>query len=112
MAPRGKRTQLWKKSKDLDVLDNEFEAKKDDFKITPEELSKTMEMGGQTDRYEKIQPDKPKVTEELIGAQIKQLWEFNELDGNKVNQWCKGTVVAINKVNKLHIQWEEYTLHT
>ena len=64
--PRGKRTQLWKKSKDLDVLDNEFEAKKDDFKITSEELSKTMEMGGQTDRYEKIQPDKPNVNEEII----------------------------------------------
>ena len=47
----------------------------------------------------------------LIGAQIDQLWEFNELDGNKVNQWCKVTVVAIKKGNKLHIQWEEDTLH-
>ena len=39
------------------------------------------------------------------------MWEFNELDGNKVNQWCKGTVVAIKKGNKVKIQWEEDTLH-
>ena len=54
-------------------------------------------MDVQTNRYKKIQPDRPEVNEELIGAQIDQLWEFNELDGNKVNLWCKGKVVAINK---------------
>ena len=54
-------------------------------------------MDGQTDRYQKIRPDRPELKKELIGAQIEQLWEFNELDGNKVNQWCKGTVVAIKK---------------
>ena len=68
-------------------------------------------MDGQTDRYEKMQPDWPEVKEELIGAQIDKMWESNELYGNKVNQWCKGTVVEIKKVNKVHIQWEEDTLH-
>ena len=56
-----------------------------------------MKMDGQTVRYKKIQTDKPEVNEELIGAQIEQMWEFNELDGNKANQWCMGTVVAIKK---------------
>ena len=28
-----------------------------------------------------------------------------------MNQWCKGAVVAIKKGNKVHIQWEEDTLH-
>ena len=39
------------------------------------------------------------------------MWEFNELDENKVNQWCKGTVLAIKKGNNMHIQWEQDTLH-
>ena len=68
-------------------------------------------MYGQTDRYEKIQLDRPEVNEELIGARIEQLWEFNELDSNKVNQWYKGTVVATKKGNTIHIQWVEDTLH-
>ena len=68
-------------------------------------------MYGQTDRYKKIQPDRPEVNEELIGSRIEQMWEFIELDVNKVNQWCNGTVVAINKLNKVQIKWEEYTLH-
>ena len=70
-----------------------------------------MEIDGQTGRYEKIQPDRPEVNEELIGARIEQLLEFNQLDGNKVNQWCKVTVVSIKQVNKVHIQLEEDTLH-
>ena len=28
-----------------------------------------------------------------------------------MNQWCKGTVAEIKKGNKVHIQWEEATLH-
>ena len=39
------------------------------------------------------------------------MWEFNELDGNKLNQWCKGKVVAIKKGNKVQIQWEQDILH-
>ena len=61
-------------------------------------------MYGQTDMYEKIEPNMPEVNEQLIRTWIEQMWELNELDGNKVNQWCKGTVVSINKGNKLHIQ--------
>ena len=55
-------------SKYLYVLDNKREAKKDDFKITSAELRQKMEMDGQTDRYEKIQPDRPEVKKELIGS--------------------------------------------
>ena len=62
------------RSKYLDILDNEREAKKDDFKITSADLREKMEMDGQTDRYEKIQPDRPEVNEELIGARIEQMW--------------------------------------
>ena len=68
-------------------------------------------MYGQTDRYKKIQPDRPEVNEELIGARIEQIWEFSELDGNKVKQCYNGTVVAINKGKKVHIKLEDDTLH-
>ena len=68
-------------------------------------------MDGQTDRYNKIQLDMPEVNKELIGTRIEQMWEFNELYGNKVNQWFKGTVVAIKKLNKVKIQWDEDTLN-
>ena len=68
-------------------------------------------MYGQTDRHEKIQPDRPEVNEELIGARIEKMWEFNELDGNKVNQWCKVIFIATNKLNRVHIQWEKDTLY-
>ena len=95
---------MGKISKQLDVLDNEREAKKDYFKITSAELRETMYIDVQTDRYKKIQPDRPEVNKELIGARIEQMWGFNELDGNKLNQWYKGIVVSINKVNKVHIQ--------
>ena len=98
--------QLGTRSKYLDVLDNERESKNDDFKITSEELRETMEMDGQTDIYKKIQPDRPEVNEDLIGARIEKIWEFDELGGNKLNQWCKGKVAAIKKLNKVHIQWE------
>ena len=111
LPPRGERTQLGTRSKDLDVLDHEREAKKDDLKITSADLREAMEMDGQTDRYEKIQPDRPELNEELIRVIIEQMWEFNELYGNNLNQWCKGKVVSIKKRNKVHIQWEDYTLH-
>ena len=39
---RGELAQLITRSKDLDVLDNEREAKKDDLKITSAELRETM----------------------------------------------------------------------
>ena len=70
-----------------------------------------MEIDGQMDRYKKTQPDRLEVNEELIGAWIEKLWEFNELDGNKVNQCFKRTVAEIKKGNKVHIKWEEDNLH-
>ena len=56
------------RSKYLDVLDTEREAKKGYFKITSADIRETIEIYGQTDIYEKIQPDRPEVNEELIGA--------------------------------------------
>ena len=38
LPSRGERTQLGTRSKDLDLLDNEREAKKDDLKITPADI--------------------------------------------------------------------------
>ena len=42
LPSRGEQTQLGTRSKYLDVLDNEREAKNDDFKITSAELRETM----------------------------------------------------------------------
>ena len=51
LTSRGEQTQLGIKSKYLDVLDNEREAKKDDFTITLADLREKMDLDGQTDRY-------------------------------------------------------------
>ena len=64
LPSRGKQTKLGTRSKDLDILDNEREANKDDLKITSADLRETMEMDEQTDRYEKIQPYRPEENEE------------------------------------------------
>ena len=42
LLSRGKQTKLGTRSKDLDVLENEREAKNDDFKITSADLREIM----------------------------------------------------------------------
>ena len=84
LPSRGERTKLGTRSNDLDLLENEREAKKYDSKKTSAKLIESIEMDGQTDRYEKIQTDRPEVDEEITGVRIEQWCEFNELYGNKV----------------------------
>jgi len=66
-----------------------------------------LETEGAVDRYEKLQPSRPEVDEQLIGLEIEQLWIYEEEDGVKVPQWCQGVVVAIKNRSKVHIQWKK-----
>ena len=66
-----------------------------------------MENLGKNDRYEKLQPPRPKVDENLIGTIIEQLRDFTKPDGTVVHQWCKGKVVTMKSNNKAHIERDE-----
>ena len=46
------------------------------------------------DRYEKLQPLRPNVDENMIGEAIEKLWHYTEEVGTVVQQWCQGIVVA------------------
>jgi hypothetical protein len=68
-----------------------------------EKLREQLETEGTIDRYEKLQPSRPEVDEQLIGQEIEQLWIYEEEDGETVLPWCQGVVVAIKNRNKDHI---------
>ena len=72
-----------------------------------EELCDELEEIGNTDRYEKLQPKRPEVDEDLIYYNIEQLWEYKEGGGIKFNQWYQGTLVAIKSGGKVHIKWDD-----
>ena len=57
-----------------------------------------------TDWYDKLQPTRPEVHEDLIYYNIEQLWEYEDDDGIKVNQWCQGTLVSIKIGCRVHIK--------
>ena len=38
------------------------------------------------------------------------MWEYEEDDGSKVNQFCQGAVVAIKIGGKVHIKWYDTCL--
>jgi len=56
-----------------------------------------MEEGGIVDRYEKKQPDKPKIDNRLINIKMEQLWYFTKTDGTIVLQWCQGVLIGVKK---------------
>jgi hypothetical protein len=64
-------------------------------------LREQLETEATIDRYEKLQPSRPEVDEQLIGQGIEQLWIYEEEDEETVPQWCQGVAVAINNGNNL-----------
>ena len=75
-----------------------------------EGLRDELEDMGNTDWYEKLQPTRPEVDEDLIYYNIKQLWGYKEYDGSKVNQCFQGKLVAIKSGGKVHIKWDDTCL--
>jgi hypothetical protein len=57
-----------------------------------------------------LQPTRPEVNEDLIGAELEILYSYVEPDGSNKNMWCQGVVVAVLPRNKVHIEWEQSTL--
>ena len=107
-ASRKDRYNLGTRTADIGDLDKRRESEKQSVIDGGEKLREEMEEEGEVDRYEKMQPPRPKVDETLIGARIEQLWEYKEKDGTAVKQWCQGIVIAVKKNSRvLILQWEK-----
>ena len=99
--------QLGTKTADVENLEGCYEAEKVSAIEAAEKLREQLETEGMIDTYEKLQPSRPEVDEQLIGLEIEQLWIYEEEDVEKVPQWCQGAVVAIKNRSKVHIQWNK-----
>ena len=99
--------QLGTVTADVGNLDTCYEVEKESIIVEAVKMRDELEAQGETDRYEKLQPSRPEVDEQLIGQGIEQLWIYEEEDGEKSPQWCQGVVVAIKNRSKMHIQWNK-----
>ena len=50
---------------------------------------------GTADRYEKLQPSRPSLDENLVGLEIEQLWMFEEEDGTTLTKFSGGVRVEV-----------------
>jgi hypothetical protein len=48
-----------------------------------------LEDEGVIDRHERLQPARPEVDEDLIGAEIEIFYFYNKLDGSTTKMWCQ-----------------------
>ena len=72
--PSQKKTkQLGTKTSDIEDLDKRFEDEKNSSINQAMKMRDNMEEQGLTDRYERMQPIRPEVDENLVGLQIEQL---------------------------------------
>ena len=74
------------------------------------ELREELKEQGMTDRHKKIQPSRPDVDEKLVNVEIEMLFSYDEPDGFTSNVWCQGTMVAVEKSNKVHTKWHDTIL--
>lgn len=102
--------QLGEKTADVDALDMRYEEQRDKAIEEAVQLREDLEEQGVMDRHEKKQPPRPNVDEELVDVMMEMLFAYDEPDGTTSNMWCQGTVVAVKRDNKVHIQWDGSTL--
>ena len=102
--------QLGTRTADVDRLDERYENVKDKAIAEAVAMRDKLEDEGVIDRHEKLQPARPEVDEDLIGAEIEILYSYDEPDGSTTNMWCQGEVVAVRTKNRVHIQWDASTL--
>jgi hypothetical protein len=110
LPSRGKRQQLGTETADVARLDKRRADQEKSFRREGKKLRDNLEKMGNADRYEKMQPSRPKVDESFVNARIEQYWEFNEKNGKVVGVWCKGVVVGVLKNNHVHIEWDKQYL--
>jgi hypothetical protein len=101
---------LGTRTADVDRLDERYENAKDKAIKEAVAMRDKLEDEGIIDRHERLQPARPEVDEDLIGAEIEILYSYDELDGSTTKMWCQGEVVAVRTRNRVHIQWDTSTL--
>ena len=92
-----KMQQLGTQSKDVALLEARKDKQKEAFVEGANELRENTEEGGIVDRYEKKQPDQPKIDDQLINVKMEQLWYFIETYGTIVPQLCQGVIIGVKK---------------
>ena len=102
--------QLSTRTADVDRLDERYENVKDKTIAEAVTMREKLEDEGVIDRHEKLQPARPEVDEDLIGADIEILHSYVELHGRNKHMWCQGVNVAVLTWNKIH-EWDVSTLH-
>ena len=95
---------------DVARLDQRYEDEKEAAIEAAIEMRDRLEADGVIDRHEKMQPARPDVDENLIGAELEILYSYDEPDGSTRNMWCQGIVVAVRTNNRIHIEWDASTL--
>ena len=95
---------------DVYALEMQYEMQKEKAVEEAVQLREDFEEQGMMDRHKKLQPPRPEVDEKLIDVEMEILFSYDEPDGTKSNMWCRGTVVAVKKNNKVHIKWHDSTL--
>ena len=89
LPSRKETPQLGTKTADVENLEGRYEAEKVSAIEAAEKLREQLETEGEIDRYEKLQPSRPEVDEQLIGLEIEQLWIYEEEDGEKFHNGVK-----------------------
>ena len=54
-----------------------------------------MEDDGIVDRHEKMQPARPEIDENLVGAEMEILYAYDKPDGSEKNMWCQCVIVTV-----------------
>ena len=110
MPSRKVTPQLGKRTADVAELEERYENEKEKAVEEAIKLRDQLEDEGIIDRHKRLQPARPEVNEDLIGAELEILYSYVEPDGSNKNMWCQGVVVAVLPRNKVHIEWEQSTL--
>ena len=94
MPSRKVTPQLGKRTADVAELEERYENEKQKAVEEAIKLRDQLEDEGIIDRHERLQPTRPEVNEDLIGAKLEILYSYVEPDGSNKNMWCQGVVVA------------------
>ena len=109
LPSRGDRPRLGTVTKDIIQIDKKRAEKEKEFRAAGKRKREEMEReeAEGAAAASKVQPPRPTINEDFIGARIEQFWEYKENNGEVVGVWCKGVVVGVMKGNKVHIEWDK-----
>ena len=109
LPSRGDRPQLGTVTEDMIQIDKKRAEKEKEFRAAGKRKREEMEReeAEGAAAASRVQPPRPTINEDFIGARIEQFWEYKENNGEVVGVWCKGVVVGVMKGNKVHIEWDK-----